>query len=101
MRATGIDAVVVALCADYRRRAEVIRAKSASYRVDMEYRYLNFNIMDAVLGLCDEWEALTLIDEIGGEVGYAKSRLEHYSELSYKTLKRRAKDSIAAALHLK
>ena len=67
----------------------------------MEYRYLNFKIFNAARQMLCERDALIMIEEIGGEVGYARSRLEYVSEKTYKEYKRRIKDLIAVALQLK
>ena len=101
MRACGIDAIVVALCADFARRQRVIDSRTAEHRVDMEYRYLNFKIFNAARHMLCERDALIMIEERGGEVGYARSRLEYVSEKTYKEYKRRIKDLIAVALQLK
>ena len=101
MRAVGIDAIVVALCADFARRQSVIAARTAEHRVDMEYRYLNFKMLDAAQQLLCERDALIMIEEIGGEIGYARSRLVYIGEQTYKEYKRKVKDLIAVALHLK
>ena len=102
MRAQGIDAIVVALCADFPRRQAAIEARTARRRVDAEFRYLNFKIYEAVRRVClDDEEAEVLIEEIGKEVGYARSRLDYLSEFTYKRYKRRAIDGIAEELYLK
>ena len=101
MRAKGVDAVVVALCADFSRRQAAIEARCSPVRVDMEHRYLNFKIHEAVRRVCkSEDEAEILIEEIGTQTGYARSRTDD-CELTYKRRKRRAMDAIAEALYLK
>ena len=42
-----LDALIVALCADYERREEIILGRMAERRVDNELRYINFKMFDA------------------------------------------------------
>ena len=57
-----VDTAVRALCADYSRRSEVIKDRSASYRVIMEYRYLNYRIYTAACEAVGEDDALGFIE---------------------------------------
>ncbi len=95
-----LDALVVALCRDYARRAEAIEKETAVQRTDTEYRYLNYQIYHAVAEISGEEFALIYINEIGREVGYANSEIENISEVTYKNYKRMMKDNIAKKLHL-
>ncbi len=95
-----IDTLVSALCADYERRARAIEGRSASLRVDTEFRYLNFKIYDAVAECVGEDICEIFIREIGLHTGYANSALNCMCESSYKEYKRRAKRAIAESLHL-
>ncbi len=96
-----LDALVVALCLDYERRAAAIQHETAVCRTDTEYRYLNYKIYEAVSEISGEEFALTYIKEIGREVGYANSDIDNVSESTYKNFKRMMKDNIAKKLHLK
>ena len=95
-----VDTAVRALCADYSRRSEVIKDRSASYRVIMEYRYLNYRIYTAACEAVGEDDALGFIEEIGSGVGYAKSEIDTISERVYKTRKLSVKRKIAEKLSL-
>ena len=96
----SIDALVTALCLDYKRREEAIYARSATKRTDTEYRYLNFKIYDAVAEISGERDAMTFISEIGNKTGYAKSALYYLSEATYKNYKMLIKENVAKKLHL-
>jgi uncharacterized metal-binding protein len=95
-----LDALLIALCLDYRRRADAIEKRSAQKRTDTEFRYLNFNIFEAAAEIVGEKYAEEYIKEIGERVGYAKSRVAFSSEAGYKNTKRLIKDNIAKKLHL-
>lgn len=94
-----IEIVVKGLCADYRRRCAVIEARGASYKVIMEYRFLNYRIFNAAIEIVGEREALSFIEEIGNGDGYAKSN-SHLSESVYKKRKKEVKFNIAKRLLL-
>ena len=96
----SLDRLIVALCLDYKRRREIIEARTASRRTDTELRYYNFKLYDAVAEIVGERFAEGYIDEIGRNIGYAKSALYCFSEVTYKEYKRRAMDNIAKRLHL-
>ena len=95
-----VDAQVVALCADFRRRQEAIREQSVSHRTEMEYRYLNIKLTDAATEIAGERTARDYILEIGGRKGYACSELYYVSEATYKQQKQQIKLNIAKRLHL-
>lgn len=95
-----LDALVVALCLDYERRAKAIDLSSASRRTDIEYKYLNFKIYNAVAEISGDALAHTYINEIGNKIGYAKSEIDELSEVTYKNYKRLMKENIAKKLHL-
>ena len=95
-----LDALVVALCRDYKRQREIIEARTAERRVDTEYRYYCFKIYDAAAEIVGERLAEEFISEIGNRVGYANSSLYYFSEKHYKDTKQRVKESIAKKLHL-
>ena len=97
----SLDLLIVALCADYQRRKEVIENRSAQRRVDTEFRYLNFKIYDAVSEIVGEELAELFIYEIGNRVGYAKSEVESMSESTYKIYKKRVKDNLSVKLYLR
>lgn len=96
----SLDALVVALCGDYERRARLIEEGYISRRTETEFRYYNFKIYDAASEICGERYAESFIKEIGGRIGYAKSENDHLSEPTYKQYKQMIKHSIAKRLHL-
>ena len=96
----GVDKIIVALCADYKRRADAVEDGSVSRRTEIEYKYLNYKILDAATEAVGERYAMLYISEIGHSVGYAKSADEYISESTYTTRKAAVKQSIARALHL-
>lgn len=96
---TAID-VVVALCKDYFRRDEALSNKSVTKRTDTEFRYYNFKIFDAVSEISGEKYAPVYIKEIGYRIGYAKSKLDFFSESTYKKYKSLIVENIARRLHL-
>ena len=95
-----LDAVVVALCADYERRRSAILQDKAERRTLMEYRYINSRIYEAVAETVGERLCPVFIKEIGQRIGYAKSEIDCMSESSYKSEKQLAKIKIARALRL-
>ena len=95
-----LDNLVTALCADYARRSALIQKGGLSRRVETELRYLNAKIIDATLEIAEDFELDDFITEIGSGVGYAKSRLSHISETTYKKRKREIKQNVARKLHL-
>lgn len=96
----GVEALIVALCADYPRRAEVIGERTAPYNVIMEYRFLNYRIMNAAIEIAGPRDALGFIKDIGKNIGYADSELWVLSERAYKLRKREVKENIARRLSL-
>ena len=94
-----LDGLVCALCGDYFRRDDAITERSASKRVDMEYRYLNFLMFEAASEIVGERVATAFIDEIGRHTGYAASAVP-LSENVYKVRKQEVKIAIAKKLHL-
>ena len=98
--AESLDALVTALCLDYGRRQRAIEERSAARRTETEFRYLNFKIYDAVAEVVGEPLAEAYIYEIGNKTGYAKSKIDCLSEVTYKSYKRMARDNIAKKLHL-
>lgn len=96
-----LDKLVVALCADYKRREAEIGASSVTHRTEMEYRYFNFKIFDAAAEIVGEKSAYAYIEEIGEHRGYADSEfIEDISERTYKMRKLQVKENIARRLHL-
>ena len=96
----SVDLIVIAMCLDYERRDKAIRDGSVNKRTDTEYRYLNFNIRDAAAEIIGERDAVTIVKEIGKRTGYAKSKLDNLSEITYKNYKRLVMDNVARKLHL-
>ena len=97
----SLDFLIIALCADYERRKEVIENRSAERRVDTEFRYLNFKIYDATAEIVGDALAEAFIYEIGNKVGYAKSAVTSMSETTYKIYKKRIKDNLSVRLYLR
>lgn len=95
-----LDALVVAHCADYFRRKEIIKNGNVPTRVLMELRYLNFRILDAACATVGEDDAEMFILEIGERRGYAESRVAHLSEAAYKIKKQEVRWAIARSIHL-
>ena len=95
-----LEAVITALCADYLRRAEIISSRNAPYNVIMEYRFLNYRIMNAAVEIAGSRDALFFIYDIGNDIGYAASDLYALSESVYKERKREVRDNIARRLSL-
>ena len=96
----GLDALITALCADYSRRLEVILSRNAPYNVIMEYRFLNYRIMNAAMEVAGTRDAIAFINDIGYNVGYAQSDLWVLSEACYKQRKKAVRDNIAKRLSL-
>ena len=96
----GVDRIIKELCADYARRAGVMQSKSAPFNVIMEYRFLNYRIMNAAIEIAGSRDAVCFIKDIGDERGYATSDLWVLSESEYKTRKIKVKLNIARRLSL-
>ncbi len=82
------------------RRKRVIEKRCATKRTDTEYRYLNFKIYEAAAEIVGEGLAELYILEIGKKIGYAKTKDESISEVTYKKYKYLTKENIAKKLHL-
>ena len=95
-----LDSIIIAYCADYTRRDAVISKKNAPYNVIMEYRFLNYRIMNAAVEIAGTRDAIFMIKDIGENGGYAKSNLCVLSESVYKERKRVLKIHIAKRLSL-
>lgn len=95
-----LEALIIALCADFSRRAEVIFSRTAPYNVIMEYRFLNYRIMNAAIEVAGSRDAICFIKDIGNDIGYAQSDLWILSERCYKKRKKEVKDNIARRLSL-
>ena len=96
----SLEKLIVCMCADYSRRQSVIENRTAPFNVIMEYRFLNYRIMNAALEVAGSRDALTFIHDIGKNVGYAKTSLSALSESVYKDRKEGVKISIARRLSL-
>ena len=94
-----LDAVVVALCADYERRAVEIAEKRVPFNVTMEYRFLNYRMLNAAMEIAGEMDALSFINEIGKKRS-CYDTATYLSESVYKTRKREVKLNIARRLSL-
>ena len=97
---TELDNLIVALCADYLRRADIISRRDAPYNVIMEYRFLNYRIMNAAIEIAGSRDAILFVYDIGNNVGYASSDLYSLSEAVYKERKMEVKNNIARRLSL-
>ena len=91
----SLNDLVIALCADYERRRQLIEAGEASFSVIMECRYLNYRLFDAAAQVVGEHIAERFILDIGYSVGYAKTELYFMSERTYKISKQEIKQNIA------
>jgi hypothetical protein len=95
-----LSALVTALCADYKRRYEIIADRGRDRRLRMECRYINMRIFEAAAEVAGTALANIFIDEIGRSVGYASTDAQSLSESTYKDYKRRIRMEIAKKLHL-
>ena len=95
-----LDSLVCALCLDYSRRQKIIEERSAEKRTDTELRYYNFLIYDAAAEVVGDRDAEIYINEIGRNIGYAKSTASYTAESVYKGYKQYVKENIAKKLHL-
>ena len=98
--APTLDKLIKMLCLDYQRRAGALEEGIVGRRVAMEYRYLNYRMIEAAGRIVGESDALQYIKEIGDSVGYAKSEILIGSEPAYKRRKQAVKLGIARALYL-
>ncbi|MBO5908696.1 MAG: hypothetical protein J6Q67_02810 [Clostridia bacterium] len=96
----SLDRLIVCMCADYSRRQSVIENRTAPFTVIMEYRFLNYRMMNAALEIAGSRDALTFINDIGKNIGYAKTSLYALSESVYKERKEGVKVNIARRLSL-
>lgn len=92
--------IVVALCAHYAARERAIADRSVGARVRMEYIYINAKMYDAAAETVGQAYAKAFIMDIGMGVGYANTKIDAFSELSYKKSKMEIKRKIAERLHL-
>lgn len=96
----GLERIIKSLCADYTRRALVIECRNAPFNVIMEYRFLNYRIMNAAIEIAGPRDARGFIKDIGDEIGYAATDLWLLSENEYKQRKSQVKHNIAKRLSL-
>ena len=96
----SVDLLVIALCRDFDRRKKAIDLGSATRRTLVEFRYLNFKILEAVGDVVEKDLVPIYIEEIGNNVGYAKTVIDGISEVSYKKTKKLLRENIAKKLHL-
>lgn len=95
-----LDRVITALCGDYKRRQSAVAESLVSSRCTMEYKYLNYRIYEGAAEIVGTRYAELYIDEIGRNVGYAKTAHPAAGEQTYKTEKQEVKYNIARKLHL-
>ena len=96
----GLENLVKAMCADFERRALVIKERNAPYNVIMEYRFLNYRILNAAVEISGTRDAIEYIRDIGLGTGYANSALNVVCERVYKKRKSEVKRNIARRLSL-
>ena len=96
----GLERIIKDLYADYNRRALVMETRNAPFNVIMEYRFLNYRIMNAAVEIAGPRDARLFINDIGDEIGYGSSDLWILSESEYKTRKIKVKYNIARRLSL-
>ena len=96
----GVEEIIRVLCADYTRRALVLECKNAPFNVIMEYRFLNYRILNAAIEIAGTRDARVFIKDIGEEIGYAATDLWLLPELEYKNRKAQIKVNIARRLSL-
>ena len=96
-----LDGLIVALCADYDRREEIILGRMAQRRVDNELRYINFKIFDATAEIVGEGRAADFIREIGQRIGFVNAADHYMSEGTYKHYKALVKENLVRKLYLK
>ena len=92
--------IVAALSAHYGAREEAILKNSVCWRVRMEYAYLNSRMLDASAEIVGSKYAKAFIMDIGRGIGYANSKIDAFSESSYKKSKIEIKRRIAEKLNL-
>ncbi len=95
-----LDTLVYALCDDYARRERIIKEGTAARRTLLEMEYLNFKIYEAAAEIAGEELAGLYINEIGSKTGYAKSKDDTLSEVTYKLRKKMIKENISKSLYL-
>ncbi len=95
-----IDKLIRLLCADYPRRDRVISERAAPYNVIMEYRFLNYRILNAATEIAGSRDARDFISDIGSNRGYSSSELWILPERIYKERKGAVKHNIARRLSL-
>ncbi len=95
-----LDALVVALCRHYDRRATAVESERVTPRTGMEYKYLNYRIYEGAAEIVGERYASLYIDEIGKKTGYAATAHDAVSERVYKEEKQEVKINVARKLHL-
>jgi len=95
-----VDALVIALCADYVRRAEAILSDETPTRMKVELRYINYKLADAVADVVERRLIPLFIEEIGSRIGFASSKIEGMGESVYKRSKAKIKVNIAKKLYL-
>lgn len=96
----GLEEIIKSLCADFTRRDLVIKCRNAPFNVIMEYRFLNYRIMNAAIEIVGTRDARAFIKDIGEETGYADTDLWLLSEVVYKERKSEVKCNIARRLSL-
>lgn len=94
-----LDAFVVAACADFERREELLKSENVSLRTRTELRYLNYIISTATAEIAEPCYVNLFIEEIGSRTGFAHSMIDGMGEEAYKIRKMEIKRNIAKKLH--
>ena len=94
-----LNSVIVALCADYQRRSIAIEERNLPFNVIMEYRFLNYRMINAAMEVAGDRDALSFITEIGKKTGHSNSST-YICEALYKSRKKEVKANIARKLSL-
>ena len=96
----SLERVVEALCADYLRRRDAVFEGILPKKVLIEYKYLNMKLFEGCAEIAGYAHAEEFILDIGARRGYAKSKIDHLSEVRYKAQKAEIKLNIAKKLLL-
>ncbi len=96
----SVRRLVVALCADYERRRAAIESHVINLRVENEYKYYNYKILDAAAESVGEKYAEDFIKSIGEGRGYWTSDVKEFCESTFNYKKRLVIENIAQRLYL-
>ena len=97
---TPVYRIVCALCLDYDRRAEALKAQEGDTNTLLTYRYLNESIDRAIAEVCEEAIRNEMRSDIGNGIGILRTKIYFISDGTYKVRKRKSIEAIARNLHL-